>query len=437
MSARRSPNVSGSPYPEAMFPLAAAAASSGPRTSGVAVVLGVAAALIIAILLTEAIAAVLRAVGRRRWVWAHLSRRARLPLLATLVVLAVWVAVGITTHGTPPTFDRVAAAAAVLALTWLFAAALPACVDAALGRHRLDEPGHRHARGSRAQAAALRAAVRGVVLIGGLAGLLLVLPATRVAGLVVVGLLVLVLAALVGAAVPWLRDVAAGLELAATDGLRLDDVVSVDGVWGRVEEVTATSVVVQAWDDRRLVVPARRFTTEPFENWTRRSADLVGTVEVDLAPGVPVVAVRAELLRVLEANDLWDRRVAVLQVTDATGGRVRVRAAVSAADAPRLADLQCDVREALVEWLAREYPARPGVVAEVAIARARHTAEPGAPAAGADSRRSHEPGGTTSVVDPRRDSRLFTGSVFAVERSRAFTGPGAEVVAERDATAGP
>src|SRR5665647_2835769 len=120
----------------------------------------------------------------------------------------------------------------------------------------------------------------------------------------------------------------------------LDDVIAVDGEWGRVEEITATSVLLQAWDDRRVVVPSRRLTGAAFENWTRRTADLVGTVDLDIDPGIPVIQVRAELVRLVEGNDLWDRRVAVLQVADATGGRVRVRAVVSAVDAPRLMDLR-------------------------------------------------------------------------------------------------
>jgi len=317
------------------------------------VVLAVAGALIAALLLAEVISAVLRGAGRRRWLWAHLARRTRMPVRALLVVVGLWVALGLALDGTPAGVDRVASVAAVAAATWLLLVVGPAWADDVLDRHRMDTPGHRHARGSRAQGAVLRAVVRGVVGLAGVATALAVLPETRPAGVAGLALLALVLAVLAGAAVPWLRDVAAGLELAATDALRLDDVVAVDDVWGRVEEITPTSVVVQAWDDRRVVVPARRLTQEAFENWTRRSADLVGGVDLDLDPTVPVADVRAALLRAVEGNDLWDRRVAVLQVVDATGGRVRVRAVVSAPDAPRLADLRCDVREALVDWLAR------------------------------------------------------------------------------------
>lgn len=399
-----------------MRPLAAVAVQAGTPTSPVAVVLAVAAALILAVLLAEAVAAGLRRAGRRRWLWAHLARRSRGPVRLALAAAGVWVGVSVVADDVDIAFDRVCALLLVAAITWLLAVVAPACVDAVLGRHRTDAPGHRYARGSAALARTARGLALAVVLLGGAGGVLLVHPVTRVAGVAVLALEALVVAALVGAVLPWLRDVAAGLELAAADALRLDDVVALDGVWGRVEEITATSVVVQAWDDRRVVVPARRLTGAAFENWTRRTADLVGTVDVDLEPGIAVADVRAALLRAVEGNDLWDRRVAVLQVVDATGGRVRVQAVVSAADAPRLADLRCDVREALVEHLAHARPGRPGEV-------------PTAPAAGRHS------GDTTMTVDPRKDSRLFTGSVFAVERSRAFTGPGAAVLAERDAAA--
>src|SRR5665648_592531 len=219
------------------------------------------------------------------------------------------------------------------------------------------------------------------------------------------------------AAAAWLVAVVlpACTDAALTDAVRLDDVIAVDGEWGRVEEITATSVLLQAWDDRRVVVPSRRLTGAAFENWTRRTADLVGTVDLDIDPGIPVVQVRAELVRLVEGNDLWDRRVAVLQVADATGGRVRVRAVVSAVDAPRLMDLRSDVREALVEWLRVQVPSR-GPGPDLPI-RPRHTVEllAGTPGAEAPDR--------TVRVDPRRDARLFTGSVFAVERSQAFIGP--------------
>src|SRR3712207_6783548 len=153
-----------------------------------------------------------------------------------------------------------------------------------------------------------------------------------------------------------LANVFAGLQLAFTDAIRVDDVVVVEGEWGRIEEITMTYVVVHLWDDRRLIMPSTYFTTTPFQNWTRRAADLLGTVELDLDWSVPVDEMRQELTRLLESTDLWDHRVGVLQVTEATGGYVRVRALASAVDAPTLFDLRCHVREELVDWLQRTHP---------------------------------------------------------------------------------
>ncbi len=117
-----------------------------------------------------------------------------------------------------------------------------------------------------------------------------------------------------------LANVFAGMQIAFTDAIRVDDVVVLEGEWGRIEEITMTYVVVHLWDDRRLIMPSTYFTTTPFQNWTRRAADLLGTVELDLDFEVPVGPMRAELRRLLGLTDLWDERVGILQVTDAVGG---------------------------------------------------------------------------------------------------------------------
>ena len=158
------------------------------------------------------------------------------------------------------------------------------------------------------------------------------------------------------AARPLLANLVAGLQIALTDLVRLDDVVIVEGEWGRIEEITATYVVVAIWDDRRLVVPLNYFLERPFQNWTRRTAELLGTVFVRVDYTVPIEALREELRRVLEGSSRWDGRVGLIQVTEAGERALELRALVSAADAPTLWDLRCDVREALVTFLQREYP---------------------------------------------------------------------------------
>jgi small-conductance mechanosensitive channel len=407
-----------------MSGLQSRAAETVQGVSGVALVLAVAAAVILALVLAELVTALTRRVARR-WLVAHLVRRTRVPTRLLLVVGLIWAAVRLVARREPADaswrepFDQTMAAGVVVLTVWLLAVVIIAVADAALDRHRPDEPGARYARGGPAQSAVVRRSVGLLATTGGLAGVLLVVEPTRPAGWVLTVLTLAMLALIGVTSLPWLRGVLAGLQLAATDAVRVDDVVVVDGQWGRVEALTAGYLLVQTWDDRRLVVPMARLTSETFENWTRRSADLVGTVELDVDVGVPIADLRAELTRLLQTNDLWDRRVAVLQVTDATAGWIRVTAVVSAADVPRLMDLRCDVREALVAWLQR----RAGVLPARAdqLSGPSHRQEPG----------DELPNGTVRL-DPRRDARLFTGSVFAAERSQMFTGPGEDVQAERD-----
>jgi small-conductance mechanosensitive channel len=148
----------------------------------------------------------------------------------------------------------------------------------------------------------------------------------------------------------------AGIQIAVSQPIRLDDVVIVEGEWGRVEEITLTHVVVRIWDQRRLIVPVTYFLDNPFQNWTYTSAEILGTIFVYADYSVPVEAVRHELKRILDGTDLWDGRVWSLLVTDSTERTMEMRALVSAADSSKAWDLRCLVREKLIDFLQREYP---------------------------------------------------------------------------------
>lgn len=158
------------------------------------------------------------------------------------------------------------------------------------------------------------------------------------------------------AAQKFIGAVIAGLQIAITQPIRLDDVVVIEGEWGRIEEITLTYVVVKIWDLRRLVVPSTYFFEKPFQNWTRTSADILGTVFIYTDYRVSFDAMREELARVLEATPLWDKKVNVLQVTDAKQNGVEVRALMSAKDSPTAWDLRVHVREKLIEFLQKNYP---------------------------------------------------------------------------------
>ncbi len=158
----------------------------------------------------------------------------------------------------------------------------------------------------------------------------------------------------------------AGLQIAITQPIRVDDVVIVENEWGRIEEITLTYVVVKIWDLRRLIVPITYFIESPFQNWTRTSADILGTVFVYADYTMPINAVREELHNILKKSDHWDGKVCVLQVTNASDNTMELRALMSAVDASAAWTLRCEVREKLIEFIKREYPqALPRVRAEL------------------------------------------------------------------------
>lgn len=148
----------------------------------------------------------------------------------------------------------------------------------------------------------------------------------------------------------------AGLQIAFTQPIRIDDVVIVENEWGRIEEITLTYVVVKIWDLRRLIVPITYFIEKPFQNWTRVTADLLGTVYVYVDYTVPVEAVRVELQKILKDSELWDGKVCVLQVTNASEHTLELRALMSTPDASTAWSLRCHVREKIVEFIQKNYP---------------------------------------------------------------------------------
>lgn len=163
-----------------------------------------------------------------------------------------------------------------------------------------------------------------------------------------------------------LGNLIAGIQIAISQPIRIDDVVIVEGEWGRIEEITLTYVVVRIWDLRRLVLPINYFIEKPFQNWTRTSADLLGTVFLQVDYTVPVDAVREEFRRILKDHPLWDGKVCVVQVTEAGDRSVELRLLLSTADASSGWDLRCEVRERMLDFLQREYPAAlPRVRAEL------------------------------------------------------------------------
>lgn len=155
---------------------------------------------------------------------------------------------------------------------------------------------------------------------------------------------------------PVLKNLIAGIQLAITQPIRIDDALIVENEWGNVEEITSTYVVVRLWDWRRLILPLSYFIEKPFQNWTRDNADLIGTVMLYLDHTAPVEAIRRKTQEILAASPLWDRRVVAVQVTDFKQTTMEVRILASAGSAPRVFDLRCEIREKIIAFLQQEHP---------------------------------------------------------------------------------
>ena len=153
-----------------------------------------------------------------------------------------------------------------------------------------------------------------------------------------------------------LGNVLAGIQIALTQPLLIDDIVMVEGEFGQIEEITLTYVTVRTWDLRRLILPITYFVEKPFQNWSRVSTELLGTVLLYLDYQVPMGELRKELKRLVENNAKWDKKVCGLQVTDTKQSTIVVQALVSAADSGKLGDLRNEVREGLINFLVRNYP---------------------------------------------------------------------------------
>jgi small-conductance mechanosensitive channel len=148
----------------------------------------------------------------------------------------------------------------------------------------------------------------------------------------------------------------AGFQIALAQPIRLDDVVVVAGEWGRIEEITLTYVVIHIWDDRRLIVPLSDFIEKSFENWTRTSAGLLGSVLLWVDYSLPLEETRDTVRQIIETNPLWDRRFWNLQVTDASERTMQIRVLVTAVDSSTSWNLRCDVREKLVAFIQKHHP---------------------------------------------------------------------------------
>jgi hypothetical protein len=285
----------------------------------------------------------------RRW---RNPSKMLLPLLAALVTLPLLR----FPEGLAELLRHLGSLALIGAVAWLMTSTIFGLREMILQRYDITASDNLKARAVSTQVNVLVKIA--VVLILILAGATMLMTFDKVRQ---VGVSVLASAGVIGIIVGFaaqrsLATLLAGIQIAITQPIRLDDVVIVEGEWGRIEEITLTYVVVCIWDLRRLVLPITYFLEKPFQNWTRVSADLLGTVTLHCDYRVPVAAVRTELESILAGTDLWDGKSSGLIVLDATERTVVLRALVSARNSGNAWDLRCHVREKLVEFLQREYP---------------------------------------------------------------------------------
>lgn len=244
----------------------------------------------------------------------------------------------------------------IAAVTWLAVRAVGGIADGVLAKHPYDVTDNLQARRVLTQTRVLARTANAMLLVAGGALMLMTFPGARQ-----VGASLLASAGVIGivaglAAKPVFSNLIAGLQIALAQPIRIDDVLVVEGEWGRVEEITGTFVVLKIWDDRRLILPLSYFIEKPFQNWTRHSSQLLGSVFIYADYGMPLAPMREEVERLVKAAPEWDGRFFNLQVTDATERTMQIRVLCTAASSSLAFDLRCKVREGVIDFMQREYP---------------------------------------------------------------------------------
>ncbi|MFD5224201.1 mechanosensitive ion channel family protein [Microbacterium sp. NPDC058342] len=323
---------------------------------GPVVAIGIALiAALVVIVVTHLVAAL---VGRAA-PWAlELDRRVRAPWGVVVGVVAVWIGCAISLApvlGWWPGISRVFLILTIIAGAWLLASLASFGFEQLMAKENSLADGAA-ARRRRTQLVVIHRLSLVIIAVLALGTVLFTFPEMRAVGASVLASagIVSIIAGLAAQSI--LGNLIAGIQIAFTDAIRVGDVVVIEGEWGRIGEINLSYVVVYIWDERRLVLPCSYFTSTPFETWTRKSDQVLGTVYMDLDWRVPMDAVRARFTEIIEASDAWDRRTANVKVTGSEGGFVTVRFVISAKDSDDQWTLRCDVREQMMTWLQQEHP---------------------------------------------------------------------------------
>jgi len=244
----------------------------------------------------------------------------------------------------------------IFSVIWLCERLLSALEQFLLQHYDIDAKDNLQARTRHTQLRVIKKIVTVIIILVGFCAVLMLFERVRQ-----LGMSLLASAGIAGIIIGFAaqRSIAtlfAGLQIAITQPIRIDDVVIVENEWGRIEEITLTYVVVCIWDLRRLVLPITYFTEQPFQNWTRTNADILGSVFIFVDYTASVEAIREKFFEILDQSQLWDGKVRVVQVTNTTERAMEIRALMSASDASTAWDLRCEVREKLINFVQQRYP---------------------------------------------------------------------------------
>ncbi|WP_298346054.1 mechanosensitive ion channel domain-containing protein [Ferrimicrobium sp.] len=241
-------------------------------------------------------------------------------------------------------------------VAWGLARLVEAVEDAILYYYHIDAADNLKARRLQTQVRVFRRIIVVVIALIAIAVALFSFPSVRLAGAGVLASagIISIIAGI--ASKPVASNVIAGIQIAISQPIRLDDVVVIQGHWGRVEEISLTYVVVRVWDLRRLVLPISYFISNPFENWTKTTADILGIVHIELDYTAPVPAIREQFLSILASSPDWDGSVARMQVTQLGVSTMQLRFVMSSPDSSRSWNLECELREKMILFLQQQYP---------------------------------------------------------------------------------
>jgi small-conductance mechanosensitive channel len=287
-----------------------------------------------------------------------LRRKIRLPVVLLLVFLSFVIPASFFDQEISPLepFGNLMSVMVIIFVSWILIQAVYLIKHFVLGKFDMTDADNLRARKIYTQFRVLENIILFLIVVVALSLILMSFESIRKIGVSLIASAGVAGIIIGFAAQKAIGTILAGIQIALSQPIRLDDVVIVENEWGKIEEINLTYVVVAIWDKRRLVLPTTYFIEKPFQNWTRTTSEILGSVFIYADYTLPVNAVREELDMILEGNPLWDGNVKVVQVTDTTEKTIEVRVLVSAADSSAAWDLRVHVREKLLTFLQENYP---------------------------------------------------------------------------------